>query len=331
MRATRNRTRRLAGAGRVPRSPARAGSIETGVMRRLMAGVGAGAALGLVWAGSAFAASTQTLCSTGAGKPVLAPSSAGNCASGQSAIVLASGAALRSLQSEVSSLQSQVGALKGTLAGVTRSGKTLKLTGLNLQILSGTGSTSGPVNGLGNVIIGYNEMPGTQTGSHNLILGDDHTFTSYAGIIDGQNNKLNGAYAAVFGFNNTASGNYSSVTGGNSNAASGNFSSVTGGQSNTASGTYSSVNGGQVGTARGDNSSVSGGGGNIAQGNLSSITGGQYNLTLDPFASITGGCNNSPAQEPPAALSAGATGWNQSAAGDQAPPAATTPRSAAAG
>ena len=100
--------------------------------------------------------------------------------------MLATGAALSSLQSQITSLQSQVSSLKSTLAGVTRVGKTLKLTGMNVQVLSGSGSTGGAVNGLGNVIIGYDESPGAQTGSHNLVLGDHQAFSSYGGLIAGR-------------------------------------------------------------------------------------------------------------------------------------------------
>ena len=65
----------------------------------------------------------------------------------------------------MSTLQSEVSSLQSTLAGVTRDGSTLLLSGLNLQLESGAGSTGAPVNGLGNLIIGYDGDPGTQTGS----------------------------------------------------------------------------------------------------------------------------------------------------------------------
>ena len=34
---------------------------------------------------------------------------------------------------------------------------TIRITGANLQIVSGSGATDGPINGKGNLIIGYNE------------------------------------------------------------------------------------------------------------------------------------------------------------------------------
>jgi hypothetical protein len=45
------------------------------------------------------------------------------------------------------------------------------------------------VNGLGNLIIGYNELRGSgddRTGSHNLVLGSRNNHSSYAGIVGGQ-------------------------------------------------------------------------------------------------------------------------------------------------
>ena len=122
-------------------------------------------------------------------------------------------------------LSTKVNSLESLLAGVSRNGHTLQFSGLNLQIVSGSGSTNGAVNGLGNLIIGYNENPGTQTGSHNLVLGSGQSFTSYGGIVGGQNNALSGPFADVFGDHNSATANSASVSGGEFNLASDPFSS----------------------------------------------------------------------------------------------------------
>src|SRR5437588_1777841 len=213
-------------------------------MRRMIGLLAAVMAVALCCAGSAQAAGTYKLCSTGAGKPVVSPASTGNCAAGQQTMVLASGAALSSLKSQVSALQAK-------LKGVTRTGKTLKFTHMNLQILSGSGKTDGPVNGLGNLIIGYDEHRAgdAQTGSHNLVLGVNQSFTAFGGVVGGLQNKLSGPYSAVFGDANTASGYESAVAGGNGNTASGTYSAVAGGNGNTASGQVSSVAGGLSNTA----------------------------------------------------------------------------------
>src|SRR4051794_30521077 len=48
---------------------------------------------------------------------------------------------------------------------------TVRFSAVNVQIVSGSGSTAGVVNGQGNLVLGYDEVPGSQTGSHNLVLG----------------------------------------------------------------------------------------------------------------------------------------------------------------
>lgn len=221
------------------------------------------------------AAGTHTLCSAGAGKPVVSAKSSGKCGKGKKAVVLAKSSSLTSLQSQVTALQSQdqtlagrvttlegkvatleastvpaqvttlngevsslqsdvatlkastvpaqvttlngeVGALESLLAGITRANDTLTFSGMNLQLVSGSGSTDGTVNGLGNLIIGYNENPGTQTGSHNLVLGEGQAFTSYGGIVGGENNTIGAPFANVLGGeNNSATGQKTSILGGN--------------------------------------------------------------------------------------------------------------------
>jgi hypothetical protein len=168
------------------------------------------------------------------------------------------------LESENSNLTSRVSTLETTLSKVSYdptglNGKpTLKISDANVQIVNGSGSTDGTVNGVGNLIIGYDEHAPAydQTGSHNLILGYGQTFTSYGGLSAGVYNTLSGPFSDVFGVFNTASSGGSSVTGGESNTASGENSSVSGGASSTASGSYSSVSGGGGTTASGDYSSI---------------------------------------------------------------------------
>jgi hypothetical protein len=100
---------------------------------------------------------------------------------------------------------------------------TMVFTGVNVQIVSGSGATDGTVNGTGNLIIGYNATTTspTQTGSHNLVVGDEHTFSSFGGL--------------VAGFENAITGQWASVSGGTGNTASGLDVSVSGGEVTTAS------------------------------------------------------------------------------------------------
>ncbi len=145
-------------------------------------------------------------------------------------------AAIASLQSTVASQQTTINALMAKLQYVTASGRDLILTG-NLHVVSGSGKTNAQPNGLGNVIIGYNESRGsngtdTRTGSHNLILGSQNNYASYGGIIAG--------------YNNAGSSEYASVVGGRNNTAPGVCSCVSGGADNTASASYATVGGGHT-------------------------------------------------------------------------------------
>jgi hypothetical protein len=203
------------------------------------------------------------------------------------------GGDLTALQAQVAALSAEVDALQATLSGVTRNGSTLLFTGMNLQIVNGTGSTDGDPNSLGNVIIGYNEDiddAAPRTGSHYLIVGYDNDWTSYGGIVAGVTNTASGPYSSASGGRrNTASGLWASVSGGSGNTASGNYSSVTGGHDNTASDYYSSVSGGFNNTASGDHTSVSGGAANTASGLFASVSGGENNTATGQSASILGG------------------------------------------
>ena len=225
-------------------------------MRRMLVVVAAIATLVLAaGAGTALAAGQQ-LCIGGPSRAVLTQNASGACKDGYTPVTLATQDEVTALQGQVTTLQSEnstltseVSALQTTLSKVSYdptglNGKpTLQISGANLQIVSGSGYTYGNVNGLGNLIIGYDENPdnASQTGSHDLILGDFQTFTSYGGIIGGQHNALTGPFSAVFGQTNTASGEASSVSGGAGNIASGEWSSVLGGEGNTAGGSCQSV------------------------------------------------------------------------------------------
>ena len=182
------------------------------------------------------------------------------------------------VDSLISNLQAQITVLQNLLQGLTRSGNDFVITNANLYIQSGSGSTNGGINGKGNLIIGYNELRGggdDRTGSHNLIVGRRHNYSSYGGIVVGYYNTISAPYSSVSGgYHNTASGYYSSVSGGLCNHASGESSSVSGGDLNTASHITSSVSGGYYNTASGYCSSVSGGHANTASGNYSSVSGG---------------------------------------------------------
>lgn len=175
-------------------------------------------------------------------------------------------------------------------------GPNMIIEGCNFHVRNGSGATDdgGNFAGLGNFVIGYNEIPDgllekERGGWHNLIIGGKHRFGSYGGLVAGHDNTASAPYASVSGgFNNEASERGASVSGGLFNRAIGLFSSVIGGDYNRASGDYASVSGGSRNSASGYGSSVSGGVGNTATGEGSSVSGGRANTAIGYDSSIVG-------------------------------------------
>jgi hypothetical protein len=202
---------------------------------------------------------------------------------------------LEDLQAQVEALKKAVAALNRLLKGVTRENRTLRFSGLNLQIVNGTKATHGTPNAVGNLIIGYNApRDGTtaadRAGSHSLVIGDKHHWTSYGHLLAGAENTATGASAAVSGgYRNTASQPQTSVTGGTFNFAEATAATVSGGVGNVASGGGASVSGGHANKAGGGHASVSGGDNNTASGTETWIAGGKDNTAKGDGSSIVGG------------------------------------------
>lgn len=179
---------------------------------------------------------------------------------------------------------------------------TVRVIGANLQVVSGGGATNSPVNGLGNIIVGYNEVRTAgsgvcsngdyvgsgscgsagfvwavshKSGSHNLIIGDRNNYSRYGGIVAGTYNTVNGVLA--------------SVVGGSENVASAASSSVNGGRDNRASGAWSAVGGGYLNSASGFDSVVAGGRQNSATATDSVVSGGLQNIASADWATVSGG------------------------------------------
>lgn len=180
-------------------------------------------------------------------------------------------------------------------------GPNLVVEGANLHVRSGSGTTDdgGTPTGLGNVIIGYNEVAtdqqaGDRDGAHNLVIGSGHIFTSTAGVVAGEDNEIGAPFASVLaGQNNSASGEAAVVSGGAFNQANGEASAVSGGVSNFAQGLRASVCGGAQNTASGVAASISGGSGGSASGFAASISGGQSNIATGDQSAVSGGQSNS--------------------------------------
>ena len=179
-------------------------------------------------------------------------------------------AQIATLQTQVNSQAAVVSVLQQLLAHFSREGNNIFITGANLNIVNGLGATNGNpntpesvepasmvTNGVGNLIVGYNEglqQPTVRSGSHNIVVGPGHSYAWSGGL--------------VAGFLNSVSGPYATVTGGDFNNAVGVAASVTGGSNNSAIGEAAIATGGSLNRALGDHSTVVGGTGNTAHMDL---------------------------------------------------------------
>ena len=94
----------------------------------------------------------------------------------------------------------------------------VRITGANLRLLNGLGATE-TTNGMGNLLVGYPEPRDDgerrQTGSHNVVVGKEHQFSSFGGLVVGLQNEIHGPFASVSGgVRNTAAGAHAAVSGG---------------------------------------------------------------------------------------------------------------------
>ena len=204
----------------------------------------------------------------------------------------------------VEELEARIVALEAKLANVVIDGNTLAglsgphfiFSGVNVHVRNGS-AQSDTTNGVGNIIVGYNESTFAdstrRTGSHNLVIGQEHEYSRYNGMVAGFNNRLEGVHSTVSGGSmNAAIGAASSVAGGQSNGASGPSSSVTGGRNNIASSNYASVTGGFSNEASYWYATVTGGAVNVADHYYAVVSGGLYNEARENGSSISGGYEN---------------------------------------
>ena len=86
---------------------------------------------------------------------------------------------------EAATLKGILPCIKSVSEGIDKK-PTVQFHGCNVQIVNGEGKTNS-TNGAGNLVIGYDENPDArpQTGSHDLILGQNQEFTSFGGIVAG--------------------------------------------------------------------------------------------------------------------------------------------------
>ena len=181
---------------------------------------------------------------------------------------------------------------------------TIRIEGVNVQIVNGEGETY-QVNGLGNLIVGYQAPngPSDRSGSHNVIVGDDTDYTSYAGLSTGGGNQLLGpGCATVATYESIARGTVNAVFGGTDNEVDGVFNATIGGQWHRIDGSFGQghlVLGGSGATIQGQgvrhvivggySQTIDGGEGNV-------IVGGTWNELVDSYHVGTLASNRAHAQ-----------------------------------
>ncbi len=199
----------------------------------------------------------------------------------------------------------------------------------NVYIQDGEGHTAprSTPNGLGNLIIGYDEGVAGQYpanfGCHNLILGVDNSYSSYGGIVagtdnsieapsasvlggvgndntgnncvivSGQSNKINGQSSAILsGVRNLITSEESAVIAGESNIVTGAYGCVVGGKQNVVLGSWATVSSGLANGAMQAYSWVGSGNNNHTEGVGASVVGGAANVAQGDYSSVSGGSTN---------------------------------------
>ena len=112
---------------------------------------------------------------------------------------LASGITAQDESSEYRGIRKRLAALEYKLQYITGGPNEVVITGANLRIVNGLGTTD-TTNGLGNLIVGYNELRmhfpdcagnphpfcrDARTGSHNVVVGEGNNFSSFGGLVVG--------------------------------------------------------------------------------------------------------------------------------------------------
>ena len=171
---------------------------------------------------------------------------------------------IRSLKSVVASLEDELAANQSPDCMATESGSgdvdDVVFNGCNVHVRNGEDDTD-TVNGVGNLIIGYNAEPdssllgpdynGERTGSHNVVVGDEHSWTGSSGIVSGFGGILWADDAAIIGSRRIkVSGVGSVAVGSQSGHVSGDYSTVVNTYGSDVNGDYSSVIGGRLSTIR---------------------------------------------------------------------------------
>ncbi len=89
---------------------------------------------------------------------------------------------------------------------IVATGDLVTFEGCNLAVNNGMGHTYAGINGLGNILVGYDADDGndSKSGSHNLVIGDNHSYASYGGFVAGEDNAIMSPFSSVLGGHDNA-------------------------------------------------------------------------------------------------------------------------------
>lgn len=107
---------------------------------------------------------------------------------------------IEQLHVRVEALEAENTTLQARLACISTASNSwdLFLDGCNVHVRDGTGG-SDSTSGLGNLLIGYDEGIGGKTGTHNLVVGPNHQYTSWGGVVFGRDNRTTAPSASALG------------------------------------------------------------------------------------------------------------------------------------
>ena len=193
--------------------------------------------------------------------------------------------------------QASINQLNNLLSCVIKNGTELIIEGCNLHVRNAQGQTAS-TDETGNLIIGYNEDltigdGSLRTGSHNLIIGEDHRYISHGTIVHGLGHMSSRANAAAIGGSqNQANGTNSVVVGGRENEVPASNTVVISGRFNSAGGSSSAIISGQDNVTHSSFTVIAGGAANETDSNWGAVFGGQGNESLAPWSVVVGGQGN---------------------------------------
>ena len=110
------------------------------------------------------------------------------------------GDVLTDLQARLAVLEGAIQSINAKLACVSPNSdyNNVYFEGCNVHVRNTTGATN-ITDGFGNLIVGYDEGEGDKTGSHNLVVGTRHTYSSYGGFVAGSLNSVTTPFGSVLG------------------------------------------------------------------------------------------------------------------------------------